>query len=103
MRVRSIRALLYYHMKVKGQGQRLLSLVSFVQWTMLKTRMAALQGMHVSPAKHSYACLPRKCDYQRDRHTDRQTSDLNVLLCFAGDIKSAEDKDWQTGRQFRKL
>ena len=42
--------------------------------------VAAFQGMHVSPAKHSYAWLPRKCDYkesvttgQTDRHTDRQT------------------------------
>ena len=32
--------------------------------------VAAFQGMHVSPAKHSYAWLPRKCDYQTDR---RQT------------------------------
>ena len=29
-------------------------------------------GMHVSPAKHSYARLPRKCDYQTDGQTDRQ-------------------------------
>ena len=29
--------------------------------------------MHVSPAKHSYAWLPRKCDYWTDRHTDRKT------------------------------
>ena len=31
------------------------------------------RGMHVSPAKHSYACLPRKCDYRTDRQTDRMT------------------------------
>ena len=31
--------------------------------------------MHVSPAKHSYAWLPRKCVYRTDAHTqtDRQT------------------------------
>ena len=29
--------------------------------------------MHVSPAKHSYAWLPRKCDYRTDRQTDRDT------------------------------
>ena len=34
--------------------------------------MAAFQGMHVSPAKHSYAWLPRKCDRQT-RKCDRQT------------------------------
>ena len=27
----------------------------------------------VSPAKHSYASLPRKYDYQTDRQTNRQT------------------------------
>ena len=34
--------------------------------------VAAFRGMHVSPAKHSYAWLPRKCDY-RDRRSDRRT------------------------------
>ena len=29
--------------------------------------------MHVSPAKHSYVWLPRKCDYRTDRHTHGQT------------------------------
>ena len=51
--------------------------------------VAAFRGMHVSPAKHSYARLPRKCDYPTDTRTDRQTdagqSDPYVLLCFAGD------------------
>ena len=48
--------------------------------------------MHVSPAKHSYAWLSRKCDYRTDRHTHTQTdagqSDPYVPLCFAGDTKS---------------
>ena len=37
--------------------------------------VAAFRGMHVSPAKHSYARLPRKCDYRTDTHThtDRRT------------------------------
>ena len=35
--------------------------------------VAAFQGMHVSPAKHSYVWLPRKCDYRTDRQTDGQT------------------------------
>ena len=51
--------------------------------------VAAFRGMHVSPAKHSYAWLPRKCDYRTDRHTHTQTdagqSDPYVPLCFAGD------------------
>ena len=29
--------------------------------------------MHMSPAKHSYAWLPRKYDYRTDRHTDGRT------------------------------
>ena len=48
--------------------------------------------MHVSPAKHSYAWLSRKCDYRTDRHTHTQTytgqSDPYVPLCFAGDTKT---------------
>ena len=48
--------------------------------------------MHVSPAKHSYAWLPRKCDYRTDGRTDGQTdtgqSDPYVPLCFAGDTKT---------------
>ena len=47
----------------------------------------------MSPAKHSYAPLPKKCDYRTDRHTHRRTdstgqSDPYVPLCFAGDTKS---------------
>ena len=46
--------------------------------------------MHVSPAKHSYAWLPRKCDYQtcRRTETDAGQSDPYVLLCFEGDTKT---------------
>ena len=51
--------------------------------------VAAFRGMHVSPAKHSYASVT---DRQTDRRTDRQTddgqSDPYVSLCFAGDTKS---------------
>ena len=47
--------------------------------------------MHVLPAKHSYAWLPRKCDYRTYTQTDRQTdagqSDPYVPLRFAGDQK----------------
>ena len=51
--------------------------------------VAAFQGMHVSPAKHSYAWLPRKCDRQTDRQTEGQTDARQsypyMTLCFAGD------------------
>ena len=45
--------------------------------------MAAFRGMHVSPAKHSYAWLSRKCDYRTDRHTHthRQTPDKVIPMC----------------------
>ena len=43
--------------------------------------VAAFRGMHVSPAKHSYAWLPRKCDYRTDTHTDRQTPDKVIPMC----------------------
>ena len=59
--------------------------------TLSKNIVAAFRGMHVSPAKHSYAWLSRKCDYRTDRHTHTQTdagqSDPYVPLCFAGDTK----------------
>ena len=43
--------------------------------------VAAFRGMHVSPAKHSYASVT-------DGQTDDGQSDPYVLLCFAGDTKS---------------
>ena len=43
--------------------------------------VAAFRGMHVSPAKHSYAWLPRKCDYRTERRTDRQVPDKVIPMC----------------------
>ena len=37
--------------------------------------------MHASPGKHSYAWLPRKCDYRTNRHMDRQTPDKIIPMC----------------------
>ena len=40
--------------------------------------------MHVSPAKHSYVWLPRKCDYQESvttGQTDRETPDKVIPMC----------------------
>ena len=58
--------------------------------------------MHVSPAKHSSAWQPRKCDYQTDTRTYRQTdagqSDPYVPLCFTGDTK----KHIQTKRRTQR-
>ena len=56
--------------------------------------VAAFRGMHVSPAKHGYSRLPRKCDYRTDRHTDRRLDAGQnnpywyVLLYFTGNKKS---------------
>ena len=48
--------------------------------------VAAFQGMHVSPAKHNYAWLPRKFDLVTGQTMDRQTPDKVIpmaLLCAA--------------------
>ena len=37
-------------------------------------------GMHVSPASHTYAWLPRKFDCQTDTQTDRQTPDKVIPI-----------------------
>ena len=51
------------------------------------TRMATFQGMPMLPVKHSLcrptkAWLPKKCEYQTDNQTERQTSD-RALSCYA--------------------
>ena len=56
-------------------------------WVIIRIEniVAAFQGMHVSPAKHSYAWLPRKCDYQESvttGQTDRQTPDKVIPVCL---------------------
>ena len=47
--------------------------------------MAAFRGLRVSPAKHSYAWLPKKYDYRTDGRTDgltdRQTPGRVILMC----------------------
>ena len=40
--------------------------------------VAAFRGMHVSLAKHSYAWLPRKCDYRTEARTDRRQTKLSL-------------------------
>ena len=61
--------------------------------------------MHVSPAKHSYAWLPRKCDYR----TDRQTSDKVIPMCCFASQATQKLKfilikvDWHKERQTRRL
>ena len=46
--------------------------------------MAAFRGMHVSPAKHSYASVT---DGWTIIQTEDGQSDPYVSLCFAGDTK----------------
>ena len=43
--------------------------------------VAVFRGIYVLPVKHSYACLPRKCDYRTDRRIDRQTQDKVIPMC----------------------
>ena len=50
-----------------------------------KKAVEALLGMHVSPVKHSYSWLPRKCNFWTDKQTDAGQSDSYVPLFFAGD------------------
>ena len=49
--------------------------------------VAAFWGMHVSPAKHSYAWQPRKRDFWTDTHTHGRTDRCRTKwsLCAAGD------------------
>ena len=64
--------------------------------------VAAFRGMHVSPAKHSYAWLSRKFDYWTDRHTHTQTdagqSDPYVPLCFAGWLLKSDEEAHNAGQ-----
>ena len=46
---------------------------SLLNWVLRKNIVAAFRGMQLSPAKHSYAWLPRKCAYRTDTQTGRQT------------------------------
>ena len=43
--------------------------------------VAAFWGMHMSPVKHSYVWLTRKCDYRTDRWMDRQTTEEVIPMC----------------------
>ena len=47
----------------------------------LRWWVAAFWEMHVSPAKHSYAWLPRQCDYRTDTQTERQTPEKVIPMC----------------------
>ena len=56
--------------------------LGLIIWTIQCHKIvAAFRGMHVSPAKHSYAWLPRKRDYWTDTRTDRQTPDKVIPMC----------------------
>ena len=46
--------------------------------------VAAFRGMHMSPAKHSYVQLPRKCDYRTDTQTDSAFLHVQMESNWAG-------------------
>ena len=57
---------------------------SLLYWNIKQYKIvAAFPGMHVSPVKHSYEWLPRKCDYRTDRqcHIDRHMPDKVIPMC----------------------
>ena len=57
-------------------------------------KVAAFRGMHVSPAKHSYAWLPRKCDYL----TNRQTPNKVIPMCRYASQATQKCKNWHSQR-----
>ena len=67
--------------------------------------VAAFGGMHVSPAKHSYVRLPRKCDYQESvttGQTDGQT-DADECMCRLRNIAMCDyQESVTTGRTDRR-
>ena len=69
------------HKMVHNKNIKLLIINSVSIRSITCNIVAAFWGMHVSPAKHSYAGLPRKRDYRTDRHTDRQTPDKVIPMC----------------------
>ena len=56
------------------------AMFTVIVWPLKVNTVVAFRGMHVSPAKHSYAWLPIKCDYRTDTQTDTQTPD-KLSLC----------------------
>ena len=60
----------------------------------IRNIVAAYQGMHVSPAKHSYSWLPRKCDYWTDRQTHRQTDIRQTKWFLCATMLPKRHKNW---------
>ena len=48
----------------------------------IQNPIAAFQGMHVLPAKHSNVWLPRKCDYQTDRRRTKWSLYATMLYSW---------------------
>ena len=55
--------------------------------------VAAFRGMHESPAKHSSAWLPRKCDYRTDRRRTRWSPCTAMLRRRHRNVRSPSNKD----------
>ena len=82
------------HMKIRKSVLKNICFqtTKLVNWLKLSGRLAAFRWMHVSPAKHSYAGLPRKSDYRTDTdgqidsgHPTKWSLHLYVPLCFTCD------------------
>ena len=65
--------------------------------------VAAFQGMHVLPAKHSYAWLPRKCDYRTDRHRDGRTDTEHKLIPMCHYASQATQKQYTLNHLMRGI
>ena len=58
--------------------------------------------MHGSPAKHSYAWLPRKCDYRTDWRTDIQTPDKVIPMWRYASQATQKLDTWQSQEGFAR-
>ena len=76
-----------------------LYLYKLKNWSVVVTRMAAFQGMHVAPVKHSYAWLLRKCGYRTDTgkvypYELLPFADDTIIWSFRGKSNLTEDKNF---------
>ena len=84
-----------YNRKVKKSNATFLTFID--DWNYQEKIVAAVQGMHVSPAKHSYAWLPIKCDYWTDRLTDRRRTKWSPCAAM---LRKATQKLWMPLRKW---
>ena len=56
--------------------------------------VAAFRGMHVSPVKHSYLWLPKKCDHRTDTQTDEWTDRRRTKWSLCAAMLRRRHKNW---------